>query len=203
MNESYNHYQYPNTYQAVRVIRGPANWASEANLLYVEWCTGEQELYNMAADPHQIHNLAVATDDTGTKPENKSMAAVDTNEILPLLDRLSRLVTVLGDCKGSECYELGGEHLYSLTDDKVNDKSSTKRILTMESMQSSIRSRIPCHNPINMTTGSGNNINLRRKSFAYDMPVPEPFVHGFPFSDGDNVDEELLQIWNEYEHYFH
>mmetsp|Transcript_10199 Transcript_10199/g.21875 ORF Transcript_10199/g.21875 Transcript_10199/m.21875 type:complete len:673 (-) Transcript_10199:873-2891(-) len=199
----YHNHMYPNTYQAVRVIHGPSDWASEANLLYVEWCTGEQELYNMTVDPHQIHNLAVATDYTSTKPENKFKAVADPNGILTLLDRLSRLVTVLGDCKGSECYELGGEHLNSLIDDNVNANSSTKRALTMESMQSSIRNRIPCHNPFNMTTNLGNNINLRRKSFAYDMPVPEPFVHGFPFSDGDNVDEGLLQIWNKYEHYFH
>ena len=44
-----------NTYQAVRVING-SDWAENANWLYVEWCTGEKELYNSGVDLHQVYN---------------------------------------------------------------------------------------------------------------------------------------------------
>ncbi|VEU33512.1 unnamed protein product [Pseudo-nitzschia multistriata] len=184
----YQNHMYPNTYQAVRVIHGPADWARGANLLYVEWCTGEQELYNMTVDPHQIHNLATSN---------------DPDDIIPLLDKLNRVVATLGNCKGTECYELRGQHIHALLEDNFNDTSGLKRILKKGAMQSSIRKRIPCHDPIKATGDKRNDMNLGRKSFAYDLYVPEPFVYGFPFSDGDNLSEELLQIWNEHEHYFH
>ena len=154
----------------------------------------------MTVDPHQVHNLAVPAVTVTAGIE--SVTTFDPDKNLPLLNKLSRLLATLGDCEGSECYEIGGEHLESLIDD--NDEiSSKRRTLTLEFMQESIRNRIPCHNPPNMTTGPGININQRRKQFAYDLPVPEPFTYGFPFSDGDNVGEDLLQIWTEYEHYFH
>eukprot|EP00536_Pseudo-nitzschia_multiseries_P007211 jgi/Psemu1/256050/estExt_Genewise1Plus.C_1660073 len=195
---------YPNTYQAVRVINGPEGWASEANLLYVEWCTGEQELYNMTVDPHQVNNMMSAADDA---------SLVEPGGILPLLHELSKLLAVLGDCKGPECYELpvGGDHDHDSAmeeedddDDAAHDVSATKRDPTLESMQSAIRSRIPCHNPVNTTSSDSRYaVNLRRKPFAYDLPIPEPFEFGFPFSDGDDIGEQLSEIWNEYEHYFY
>mmetsp|Transcript_5982 Transcript_5982/g.12525 ORF Transcript_5982/g.12525 Transcript_5982/m.12525 type:complete len:634 (+) Transcript_5982:81-1982(+) len=184
MKGYHQNHLYPNTYQAVRVIDGPSDWASEANLLYVEWCTGEQELYNMTVDPHQVHNLV-------------------THGIeLPLLLKLSRLLATLGDCAGAECYEIGGEHRIWLVDD-YDEISRKSRTLTLESIQDTIRNRISCHNPPNMAMGPGININQRRKAFAYGLFVPAPFTHGFPFSDGDNVGDDLLKIWDEYEHYFH
>ena len=39
------------TYLAVRVING-SDWAENANWLYVEWCTGEKELYNSGVNLH-------------------------------------------------------------------------------------------------------------------------------------------------------
>ena len=91
----YNH-MFPNTYQAIRVVNGPG-WAIDANLLYVEWCTSEQELYNMTVDPHQARNIVESTD-------------------LGLVNNLSHLLAGLGECKGSSCYRLdpdsfGGKHV--------------------------------------------------------------------------------------------
>lgn len=204
MKGYFNNHMYPNTYQAVRVINGPEGWASEANLLYVEWCTGEQELYNMTVDPHQVNNMMSAADDA---------SLVEPGGILPLLHELSKLLAVLGDCKGPECYELpvGGDHDHDSAmeeeeddDDDAHDVSATKQDPTLESMQSAIRSRIPCHNPVNTTSSDSRYaVNLRRKPFAYDLPIPEPFEFGFPFSDGDDIGEQLSEIWNEYEHYFY
>jgi hypothetical protein len=28
-----------------------------------------------------------------------------------------------------------------------------------------------------------------------DLPVPDPFASGFPFSDGDIIPDDLLKIW--------
>lgn len=185
----------------MRVINGPSERTSEADLLYVEWCTGEQELYNMTLDPHQIRNLIIAPVATIVQGNESMMVASEPNndEILPLVQQLNRLLARLGNCEGSECYELEGELFENL-------KVDVKRSLSFESMKSSIRNRIPCHNPPNMPTDSLSNthdINMRRRPFAYDRPIPEPFTHGFPFSDGDDVGEDLLRTWEAYEHNFY
>jgi len=200
----YRNHMYPNTYQAVRVINGPSEMTSEENLLYVEWCTGEQELYNMTLDPHQIHNLIIAPVATTIAHGDESMTTTSSEpnngELLPLVQQLHKLLVRLGKCEGSECYELEGELFESGMDVDVT------RSLSFESMQLLIRNRIPCHNPPNMPADALSttiNINMRRQPFAYDRPIPEPFTHGFPFSDGDDVEEELLRIWEAYEHNFY
>ena len=43
------------TYLAVCVING-SDWAENANWLYVEWCTGEKELYHTQVDLYQVYN---------------------------------------------------------------------------------------------------------------------------------------------------
>ena len=187
--------QFPNTYQAVRVVNGPSDWNNGADLLYVEWCTGEQELYNMTADPHQARNLV-------DPAFLETITSFDHDNIFPLLHKLNKVLSKLGDCVGSECYQLEDDHFeQSLIDEQISTSNSRRTLLsTIEHMKSSIRNRIPCHNPPNMTA---SNINQRRKFFAYDLPVPYPFQNGFPFSDGTDVDEDLLKTWNDYEHYFH
>ena len=77
---------YNNTYQAVRIING-SEWAQNADWLYVEWCTGEKELYNSSNDVHQVYNLVNSAD-----PK--------------LLGRLSALVSQLGDCVAEQCYDI-------------------------------------------------------------------------------------------------
>ncbi len=179
--------QYPNTYQAVRVINGPSETDSLVNLLYVEWCTGEQELYNMTVDPHQIHNLVSPVG--AFTHGNTSETISENGDILPLLHRLSKLLAKLGDCIGSECFDLANDE-FELTLDQGHS-SEVKRALSLESMQSSIKNRIPCHNPVNI-----------RKPIVGGRPIPEPFTYGFPFSDEEQVGEDLLQIWETVEHYF-
>lgn len=179
--------QYPNTYQAVRVIDGPSETASLANLLYVEWCTGEQELYNMTVDPHQIYNLVspIGSEMHGNISETIS----NHNDILPLVHRLSKLLAKLGDCVGSECYDLANEDFELSLDQGYS--STVKRALSFESMQSFIKNRIPCHDPVNIQT-----------PIVDGRPIPAPFTFGFPFSDEEQVGEDLLQIWETVEHYF-
>ena len=174
MSAFYHNHMFPNTYQAVRVINGPG-FARNTNLLYVEWCTGEQELYNMTVDPHQVSNI---------------MAKADLNT----LNRLSHLVADLGKCRGRGCYDLERIHLeedYSLFG---------RRLRSREEIRRAIRGRLPCHNPPNM---SADDMVVGRKPFAVGLPVPEPFQFGFPFSDGDEVPADIMDLWRRYEHYFH
>ena len=87
--------KYPNTYQAVRVINGPKDipGATNANLLYVKWCTGEQELYNMTNDPDQVHNLVFAATRTATKTSDGDNNHNDDNSNNPRTVVFSRYYT--------------------------------------------------------------------------------------------------------------
>jgi hypothetical protein len=192
-NYQYNHL-YPNTYQAVRIINGPSRWARNSNWLYVEWCTGEIEFYNVTNDPHQTKNLAVST----TFVSND-----DGRDLLCLFRRLNRILSKLGVCNGGECHE----HLDHPLDDPAyeifratNVSRNYGRRHLMDDLQTSIRNRIPCYNPSNMTK---TDRNFGRKPFAYDLYVSEPFEFGFPFSDEEQVPESLLVTWEDYRHYFH
>jgi arylsulfatase A-like enzyme len=57
------------------------------DMVYVEYGTGERELYDLAADPHQLSNLAAETDPA-------------------LLGALSARVAELAACAGAECRRL-------------------------------------------------------------------------------------------------
>ena len=73
-----------NTYQAIRVING-SDWTSNANWMYAEWCTGENEFYNITDDPREISNVV--------------------SQLTPkMISMLSLLVAQLGNCSGSECH---------------------------------------------------------------------------------------------------
>ena len=50
---------------------------------------------------------------------------------------------------------------------------------------------------------SSADTSLGRKQFAVGLHVPEPFTFGFPYSDGDAVSDDLMEIWRAYEHYFY
>ena len=140
----------------------------------------------MTVDPHQIHNLISPA--FGHVNANSSLG-INNEEILPLIHRLSKLLAKLGDCVGSECYGLEDPVELSLNQSHTTE---TKRALWFESMQSSIRNRIPCHNPVNVPLPLANG-----------RPIPEPFTYGFPFSDEENVEEDLLRLWEAYEHFFY
>lgn len=66
------------------VVYNGLRWA---DMVYVEYGTGECELYDLAADPHQIANLAASADPS-------------------LLAALSDRVAELGACAGDECRRL-------------------------------------------------------------------------------------------------
>ena len=138
----------------------------------------------MTVDPHQIYNL-VSPAGAITHENTSEM----NNDILPLVHRLSKLLAKLGDCIGSECYDLTNEELEFRFDEGYS--SEVKRALSFESLQSSIKNRIPCHDPVNIQT-----------PIVGGRPIPEPFTFGFPFSDEEQVGEDLLEIWETVEHYF-
>ncbi|KAK3073601.1 hypothetical protein LTR53_004700 [Teratosphaeriaceae sp. CCFEE 6253] len=65
---------YPNhTYKALRLV------GAEYSFLYTVWCSGEHELYDLTADPYEMHNLYL--DDPST-PFN-SNPSPNTNGIAP------------------------------------------------------------------------------------------------------------------------
>ena len=103
-NYDKNH-MYPNTYQAVRIINGPFDdWSINSNWLYVEWCTGEIEFYNVTNDPHQTKNLAASSIVAGSNGDDE-----DDVDLIPLFRRLSHLLSKLGNCSGPAQQVLGRE----------------------------------------------------------------------------------------------
>jgi arylsulfatase A-like enzyme len=56
--------------------------------LYVEYATGEKELYDLQADPYQLENLAASADPA-------------------LLQQLAMLLKTLSSCKGEACWKKG------------------------------------------------------------------------------------------------
>lgn len=84
--EFYKSMFWNNTYQAVRVING-SDWAKNADWLYVEWCTGEKEFYNVSSDKRQIYNIIYKVE-------------------AGLLQKLSVLTKTLGSCSGKSCHSI-------------------------------------------------------------------------------------------------
>jgi hypothetical protein len=225
-----NNHMYPNTYQAIRIINGPfEDWSVNSNWLYVEWCTGEIEFYNVTNDPHQTKNLAVSSLVAGSKGDVEDGDDVD---LIPLFRRLSHLLSKLGTCSGVECHQFHQrDHTWEqkfLVHESKQNRTGVQ--LLLHELQALIRTnnRLRCYNPYNVatttsTTATTNtttttttttqrrrennnnfmkNKNLGRKPFAYDLFVPEPFEHGFIFSDEEEISETLLDVWEKYRHYF-
>ena len=129
----------------------------------------------MTVDPHQARNIVESTD-------------------LGLVNNLSHLLAGLGERKGSSCYRLdpdsfGEEHV-----------SAGRKLTNREDIKDAIRDRLPCHNPPNMIA---IDLALGRKFFAANLPEPELFHFGFPYSDGDEVPQDMLDLWEEHEHSFY
>jgi arylsulfatase A-like enzyme len=80
---------YPLTFTKTRSEALAPGWRGvrTRSHLYVEYATGEQELYDMRTDQYQLENLAGAADPA-------------------LLAALSRLTAALGSCSGTECHRL-------------------------------------------------------------------------------------------------
>ena len=161
MNKFWN-----NTYQAVRVING-SDWASGANWLYAEWCTGEREFYNVTEDPYQIHNAINTTDDA-------------------LLSKLSMLVQILGSCAGKNCSDTNltsiiAEHLSTET----NYQLSNQRLPCFN----------PPNLPGKIPRGSLDDgiWELVENDGAHCHTI---ISNGFPYADSDTVPDRIMDLWH-------
>ncbi|KAI0883263.1 Arylsulphatase [Annulohypoxylon maeteangense] len=81
-----------NTYKALR-ISGPGY-----NLYYSVWCNNEHELYDMKADPDQLHNLLSPS---SSSSQSSTLAA--NHPVEKLASRLDALLLVLKTCTGKQC----------------------------------------------------------------------------------------------------
>ncbi|CAK7224015.1 hypothetical protein SBRCBS47491_005405 [Sporothrix bragantina] len=81
-----------NTFKSIRLI------GDGYNLYYSVWCTNEVELYDMAADPGQMHNLMHPDE---VKAAKKFEVAGRKMEVV--LSRLDAALSVLADCQGDSC----------------------------------------------------------------------------------------------------
>ncbi|XMA15037.1 hypothetical protein WAI453_007828 [Rhynchosporium graminicola] len=80
-----------NTYKAIRIL------VPEYNLYYSIWCNNEHELYDMDADPSQMHNLLSISHSTEHK-----IAGLPITKVIA---RLDSLLFVLKSCKGITCQQ--------------------------------------------------------------------------------------------------
>ncbi|KAK8007584.1 N-carbamoylsarcosine amidase [Apiospora arundinis] len=74
-----------NTYKTLRIVGGKGH-----SYLYSRWCTGETELYDTAADPAELTNLAAA----GSQPDAHTKR---------LLSRLNGLLMATKSCATASC----------------------------------------------------------------------------------------------------
>lgn len=81
---------------------------------YSVWCTGERELYDLAADPLQVTNLLAPLNAAGSFADfgllntdlaesSAGLAAFGATSAAALLHRLDALLLVLKTCKGDSC----------------------------------------------------------------------------------------------------
>ncbi|KAI5917317.1 Arylsulphatase [Camillea tinctor] len=85
-----------NTYKALR-ISGPGY-----SLYYAVWCTNERELYDMTADPYQLHNL-LRPSSLSNSSSSSSFPLLAAHPLPKLLSRLDALLMVLKSCRGATC----------------------------------------------------------------------------------------------------
>ncbi|KAJ2987043.1 hypothetical protein NUW58_g4725 [Xylaria curta] len=86
-------YRQHNTYKAIRLS------SAEYNLYYSVWCNNEHELYDMTADPGQMHNLLAPS------PSVSNGTLVAGLPIEKVVARLDALLFVLKSCRGLSCRE--------------------------------------------------------------------------------------------------
>ncbi|KAI8663000.1 Arylsulfatase [Fusarium sp. Ph1] len=82
-----------NTYKGVRIAH------DDYDLYYSAWCSNEHELYDLKADPGQLHNLFP---EGGDVTGGVSLLGKSTGQVI---DRLDALMLVLKSCKGESCIE--------------------------------------------------------------------------------------------------
>eukprot|EP00916_Digyalum_oweni_P013296 GHVL01021808.1.p1 GENE.GHVL01021808.1~~GHVL01021808.1.p1 ORF type:complete len:691 (+),score=88.59 GHVL01021808.1:416-2488(+) len=87
----------PLTYSSIRLV------TKEYDVLYVVWCFGEFELYDMKRDPHQINNIAIKLEknkDANTENFSAGSSKIISKEFIA---RLDALLDVLRTCRTSSC----------------------------------------------------------------------------------------------------
>ncbi|RMJ21834.1 Arylsulfatase, partial [Aspergillus sp. HF37] len=85
-----------NTYKSIRIL------GEGYNLYYSVWCSNEHELYDLANDPYEIHNLYHGQSQNETDPQ---LFGRDLSTLVP---RLDALLMVLKSCKGNTCIKPWG-----------------------------------------------------------------------------------------------
>lgn len=153
-----------NTYRAVRVVNG-SDWTRNADWLYVEWCTGEREFYNVTRDKRQIHNV---------------VGEVDAG----LLQRLSTLTATLGACAGRDCSDI------SLVDIAQEAESHSGSVVV-----SHVECHNPPDTggqgfDAPWPLGSACDDVLEKGDFCKKL-----VSNGFSFSDEETVSDEELEVW--------
>lgn len=81
-----------NTYKSVRLL------GEGYNLYYSVWCNNEHELYDLSADPYQLHNLYP----TGAGPDDSEYRILGRS-LSQAVSRLDALLLVLKSCQGISC----------------------------------------------------------------------------------------------------
>ncbi|WVQ83413.1 hypothetical protein IAT38_005554 [Cryptococcus sp. DSM 104549] len=96
-----------NTYRTLRVH--DENDGEPYTYSYSVWCTGERELYDLVADPHQINNLLAPLNTAGPFASFSSLsssgASLISHKHQRLLHRLDALLLVLKRCTGEVCHK--------------------------------------------------------------------------------------------------
>lgn len=154
-----------NTYQAIRVING-SDWASGANWLYSQWCTGESEFYDCDKDPRQISN---------------TIASVGSTQ----LAMLSSLVAQLGNCSGSQCHTI----------DYVKIRQDVESGVVRQPTWSLTCHNPPDMKSKNKKAPSDiwETENIEGLSLEDCRHI---ISDGFSYSDDEAVPEKYLSVWN-------
>lgn len=154
-----------NTYQAIRVING-SDWATDANWLYAEWCTGEKEFYNVSNDPYQIYNIIDQLDPS-------------------LMSKLSSLVEAYGKCAGKSCHDIDlGETLV------VSQlRGQSLRCFNPPDMPGDSRDSEDSASTLLMNT------DMSEVSMRPDL-CQSIVSNGLPYSDSDVIPPNVLDVWH-------
>lgn len=101
------HLRTNNTYRTLRVH--DETHGTPTTYSYSVWCTGERELYDLVADPHQVNNLLAGLNSVGPfAPFNASIeskGAPLSPHLQRTLHRLDGLLLVLKTCIGAACHK--------------------------------------------------------------------------------------------------
>lgn len=115
-----------NTYKALRLL------SNDYSLFYSVWCNGDRELYDMRADPDQLHNLLLGDEALALAKSNHKSAnlRLEGDDVVlfgrspaDVGERLDGLLFILKDCQADTCrrpwhnlHGQRGDHVSSISD---------------------------------------------------------------------------------------